>query len=94
MSDSLNTKIKINNEIYDLSERTLQLDLSAVVCLKDTLINDNRHFSRDVIEIIKEQIVRDVSEKYVQDFSDEIIKKVDLESIVKRVQLRIVERLK
>lgn len=86
-------KLKVNDEFYDIKKQQLKMSMDVIY---DFSQHDTGYIAQMRIAItqqIEHKIVNIVTDRYVEEYCDEIIKKVDLEAIIKRVQLATVNRV-
>lgn len=86
-------KIKISDEQYDFNKKELKMVLDCTVDFTSALETDLSRNKIDVEHYVTKKISEVAVDRYLDDHADEILKKIDLEAIVKRVQLAVVTRL-
>lgn len=83
-------KIKIDTVAYDTAAKELHTVLSFVVSLED--LSKDKGYGRDSFsEQVVSRVSTTVAQKVIEQFEDELIKKVDMEAIVKKIQLLVVQ---
>lgn len=85
--------IKVRDEEYCFNKKEIKMVLDVSVNLKRSLEDDYSRVSESVEREIKRRIVEHVTDKYLGDMEDAIIHGIDLDSIIKRCQLKTVERV-
>lgn len=88
------SSITINSKSFDIDANELRANLDVIIRL-DEVASEGMMYGREgVIAGVSSVLVKRISDRLLNsDFQDEIIKKVDIETIAKRIQLRVVARL-
>ncbi len=95
MSTGGSMKVTVDDGVVNISDDEITVILN-VKLTKDELVkvDYNRSLSRDVIECVQRRLIDEVSQLAVEKYTDEILKAIDLEAIVRRVQLQVINNIK
>ena len=89
----MSINIKITKEDLNFDTNELKVSIDAVVDMA-ALIEGDYSRNRDGAERqILNMLVERVTESYLEKYQDEIIKGIDIEAIIKRVQLRVITKI-
>jgi magnesium-transporting ATPase (P-type) len=84
-------KITKNEVTYNVDDKEVQAIVAFSVKM-DELLNGNRSYGReDIIEIVKNSVAHKLVEKVIAENEAEILKQIDFDSIVRRIQLRVID---
>lgn len=86
-------KIKSIKETLDVRTNILDMVLKISYKFNNHYDNDMARLERNIVRAIEDKIIDIVTDRYMMEFADQVIKKIDLETIVKRVQLQVVQRI-
>ena len=82
-------KLKVKEQTYDVDARELIVVMEASVNI-DSLGQGSRHSFQESFEKI---IANEMAQKVLNQYESEILRKVDIEAIIKRVQLIVVDKI-
>lgn len=85
-------KIEIKDQVYDVNAKEMRVVFSGVVTL-DEFVEQSGH-RNNLIEKIESHVVSKLSHDIIAGpMGEAIMEKIDLDSIVKRIQLKVVAGL-
>jgi hypothetical protein len=86
-------EVTISKEKVSLDRKDIELVLRVQSKLEDFAQGDFRYGESGIVAKVTDLVSAKIEQRIMDEMSDEIIKKIDLEMIIKRVQLRIVDRI-
>jgi len=86
-------EIKLKEEKFNIETKQLKAILDFSLNF-DEMIRPSYSSSRgDIVGQIHNELMRLVVDRFMEQYADEIIKRVDLDALVKRVQLNVLTRI-
>jgi hypothetical protein len=85
-------KFKKSETVVDLDANILRGAVEFEVSL-EKLISSDSALSSGISRYLEQRVTAELSEKFLEEQEDAILKGVDLEAIIKRIQLATVEKL-
>tara|TARA_R110002012_G_scaffold97550_2_gene234332 strand:- start:1160 stop:1453 length:294 start_codon:yes stop_codon:yes gene_type:complete len=86
-------EIKIKENTYSISANTLRT-VAEITFNLEAMEKDNWSREKERIERrVLDEVSSIVSSKFLAEYSDEVLKKIDIDEIVKRVKLNIIQNI-
>jgi len=86
-------KIKINDSLIDFDKNKIKFSLDFEDDLNNLLKQNHAYGYRGVEDGIMYKLVELICEKMMEEKADELVNRIDLDAIIKRVQIKMVSNL-
>jgi len=85
--------VKIKDQVLDLDKKMIKGAIDFNIDLVQLTESSHYHGRASLQDMILKKMESSITSKYLEAMEDEIVKKIDLDTLVKRVQLKIVDRI-
>lgn len=85
--------LRISNENYDLNTKEFKGNIDFIVDLSKITEQNYSRNKEGLEDIVIRELTNRITERYLDKHADEILEKINIETIVKRIQLSVINRI-